>query len=133
MKKKKKNESMVDVAYDVITENHRIMNFQELYSEVALKLGFSDEEKLDKISKFYTNLSLDGRFVTLGNNEWDLRTNQTYDKTHIDVNDVYTEMDEEARANVDTEELEAGEEEEYNLDEDKESDEYDSSKDEEDL
>ena len=42
-------------------------------------------------------------------------------------------MDEEARANVDTEELEAGEEEEYNLDEDKESDEYDSSKDEEDL
>ncbi len=133
MEKNYKNESMVDVAYDVITENHRIMNFQELYSEVALKLGFSDEEKLDKISKFYTNLSLDGRFVTLGNNEWDLRTNQTYDKTHIDVNDVYTEMDEEARANVDTEELEAGEEEEYNLDEDKESDEYDSSKDEEDL
>ena len=123
MEKNYKNESMVDVAYDVITENHRIMNFQELYSEVALKLGFSDEEKLDKISKFYTNLSLDGRFVTLGNNEWDLRTNQTYDKTHIDVNDVYTEMDEEARANVDTEELEAGEEEEYNLDEDKESDE----------
>lgn len=133
MEKNYKNESMVDVAYDVIIENHRIMNFQELYSEVALKLGFSDEEKLDKISKFYTNLSLDGRFVTLGNNEWDLRTNQTYDKTHIDVNDVYTEMDEEARANVDTEELEAGEEEEYNLDEDKESDEYDSSKDEEDL
>ncbi len=133
MEKNYKNESMVDVAYDVITENHRIMNFQELYSEVAVKLGFSDEEKLDKISKFYTNLSLDGRFVTLGNNEWDLRTNQTYDKTHIDVNDVYTEMDEEARANVDTEELEAGEEEEYNLDEDKESDEYDSSKDEEDL
>lgn len=133
MEKNYKNESMVDVAYDIITENHRIMNFQELYSEVALKLGFSDEEKLDKISKFYTNLSLDGRFVTLGNNEWDLRTNQTYDKTHIDVNDVYTEMDEEARANVDTEELEAGEEEEYNLDEDKESDEYDSSKDEEDL
>lgn len=133
MEKNYKNESMVDVAYDVITENHRIMNFQELYSEVALKLGFSDEEKLDKISKFYTNLSLDGRFVTLGNNEWDLRINQTYDKTHIDVNDVYTEMDEEARANVDTEELEAGEEEEYNLDEDKESDEYDSSKDEEDL
>ena len=133
MEKNYKNESMVDVAYDVITENHRIMNFQDLYSEVASKLGFLDEEKLDKISKFYTNLSLDGRFVTLGNNEWDLRTNQTYDKTHIDVNDVYTEMDEEARANVDTEELEAGEEEEYNLDEDKESDEYDSSKDEEDL
>ena len=30
MEKNYKNESMVDVAYDVITENHRIMNFQEL-------------------------------------------------------------------------------------------------------
>lgn len=133
MEKNYKNESMVDVAYDVIVESHRIMNFQELYNEVALKLGFTDEEKLEKISKFYTNLSLDGRFVTLGNNEWDLRGNQTYEKTHIDVNDVYTEMDEEARANVDSDELEAGEEEDYNLDEDKDSDEYDSSKDEEDL
>ena len=89
MEKNYKNESMVDVAFDILNETQRTMNFQELYHEITKKLELTDEESLAKIAQFYTNLSLDGRFVTLGNNEWDLRKNQTYDKVHIDMNDVY--------------------------------------------
>lgn len=101
-----KNESMVDVAYSVLKEGNKQYSFKELFEEVAAKLEFSDEEKLNRISKFYTNLSLDGRFVTVGNNEWDLRENQTYDKVHIDMNDVYSDLDESYESNQETEDLE---------------------------
>ncbi len=99
-----KNESMVDVAYSYLKEINRSVKFNELYDAVSERIGFSQVEKEDKISVFYTNLSLDGRFVTLGNNEWDLRSNQTYDKVHIDMADIYTDMDEETKANTDFEE-----------------------------
>ena len=101
-----KNESMVDVAYSVLKEGNKQYSFKELFEEVATKLEFSDEEKINRISKFYTNLSLDGRFVTVGNNEWDLRENQTYDKVHIDMNDVYSDLDESYESNQETEDLE---------------------------
>lgn len=129
MEKNYKNESMVDVAFDILNENQRTMNFQELYHEITKKLELSDEESLAKIAQFYTNLSLDGRFVTLGNNEWDLRKNQTYDKVHIDMNDVYSDIEEETAANRDVEDIE-----EDASDEDSEDkDEYDSENKNEDI
>lgn len=129
MEKNYKNESMVDVAFDILNENQRTMNFQELYHEITKKLELSDEESLAKIAQFYTNLSLDGRFVTLGNNEWDLRKNQTYDKVHIDMNDVYSDIEEETAANRDAEDLD-----EDASDEDSEDkDEYDSENKNEDI
>lgn len=36
---------------------------------------------------------MDGRFVNLGDNTWDLRKNNTYDKVHIDINDVYSDVE----------------------------------------
>lgn len=122
MEKNYKNESMVDVAFDILNETQRTMNFQELYHEITKKLELTDEESLAKIAQFYTNLSLDGRFVTLGNNEWDLRKNQTYDKVHIDMNDVYSDIEEETAANRDVEDLDEDVSDEDNED----KDEYDS-------
>ena len=55
---------------------------------------------------------LDGRFVTLGENQWDLRSSHTFDKVHIDMKDVYSDV--EAEEDDDEEELE--EEREYNED-----------------
>jgi DNA-directed RNA polymerase subunit delta len=43
-------------------------------------------------------LCVDGRFVTLGNNTWDLRTRHTFDKVHIDMNEIYNEEEDEALA-----------------------------------
>ena len=124
-----KNESMVNVAFDVLTENKRMMNFLELFKDVCKRLEFNDEQACDRISNFYTNLTLDGRFVNLGDNEWDLRSNQTYDKVHIDMNDVYTEMEEEAIANTDIEEYDEEEKAAAGFeDSDEDKDEFDSNK-----
>ena len=76
------------------------------------------------MSSFYTNLLLDGRFVTLGENQWDLRSRHTFDKVHIDMKDVYSDVETE---DDDTEENE--EEEAYNhafdSKEDKDNDDFD--------
>ena len=42
-----------------------------------------------------TQLTLDGRFVTLGENVWDLRIRHTFDKVHIDMNEVYSDDEED--------------------------------------
>ncbi len=126
-----KNESMVDVAYSVLKEKGEIIKFSDLFNEVALRLELTDAEKADNISTFYTGLSLDGRFVNLGDNEWDLRANQTYDKVHIDMNDVYSDIEEETKGNRDLEEFDHEEIEAEGLDED--LDDEDSDEDEEDY
>ena len=115
-----KNESMVDVAYSYLNEVKQITRFADLFNVVSERLELSDAEKENLISIFYTNLSLDGRFVTLGDNERDLRSNQTYDKVHIDMNDVYSDIEEETKANTDLEEYDKEEIEAEGLKDDSE-------------
>ncbi len=132
MEENYKNESMVDVAYSILLNNGGTIGFKDLFAAVLERLGMTTEEGYEVISSFYTSLSLDGRFVDLKNNDWDLRERQTYDKVHIDMNDVYTDIDEEVAGNADVEELDDSEKEEMGVitdeDEDGASEEEESSK-----
>jgi DNA-directed RNA polymerase subunit delta len=97
--------SMVDFAYEVISQAKQLpVGFHELWEMVCQKAGLNKEETRGRISHFYTNLSLDGRFVALPDNYWDLRANHTFDKVHIDMNDVYTDV--ETTEEIDEEEIE---------------------------
>lgn len=90
--------SMVETAYRILKEEKKKLCFKELWIRVSEHLEYNEEQKEEKIAFFYTDLSLDGRFVTLGENEWDLRERNTFDKVHIDMNDIYLlgEVSEEA-------------------------------------
>ena len=97
--------SMLDLAYEVISQTKELpISFHELWESVCEKAGLSKEETHRQISRFYTNLSLDGRFVALTDNYWDLRSHHTFDKVQIDMNDVYTEV--ETTEEIDEEEIE---------------------------
>ena len=89
-----KNKSLVDVAYDILSGYDKPIKFKDLYDEVANEAGLLDDRKASLISNFFTNLSLDGRFVALKNNEWDLRSRQTFDKVHVDLNAIYEDIEE---------------------------------------
>lgn len=102
--------SLLDYAYDYLSRNKGQANFKELWAYVCKEAGLDEETALKRVSSFYTNLMLDGRFVTLGENIWDLRSRHTFDKVHIDMKDVYSDV--EAIDDDDEEELE--EEKEYN-------------------
>ena len=110
MEENYKNESMVDVAYSILKSERTILSFTELFNKVAEKLKLTESEKNDRISSFYTDISLDGRLVNVKDNKWDLRVNQKYENVHMDINDVYAEMDAEAIGNRDREEYDPDEE-----------------------
>ena len=104
-----KEGSMLEAAQRVLTAEKKEMKFADLWAKVKEELEISPEEEEARIGRFYTDLSMSGTFVVLGENVWDLRTRHTYDKVHIDVNDVYTDVEER-----DTDAVDAAEEAEYN-------------------
>jgi DNA-directed RNA polymerase subunit delta len=87
--------SFVDTAYDIVVKNGAELPFATLWNNVCEELGLTQEDRVARVSYFYTQLTLDGRFVTLGENVWDLRIRHTFDKVHIDMNEVYSEDEEE--------------------------------------
>ncbi|MCR5505573.1 MAG: DNA-directed RNA polymerase subunit delta [Bacilli bacterium] len=115
--------SLLEFAFDFVNESKEPVAFSDMWKYIVEQAGLSEEEAKARIASFYTNLMLDGRFVTLGENQWDLRIRQTFDKVHIDMKDVYSDVEE---GDEDSEEEE--EEKEYNeaFQEEKESDEEES-------
>ena len=85
--------SLLDLAFDYLSQSNEQVAFKDLWAYVCEQAGLDEETANKKISPFYTNLKMDGRFVTLGENKWDLRTRHTFDKTHIDMKDVYSEVE----------------------------------------
>ena len=101
--------SFLDLTYEFISKQKEPVTFAQICEYVAKEAELSKEEADKKVSRFYTNLMFDGRFVTLGENTWDLRSRHTFDKVHIDMKDVYSDVEA-----ADDDEEEEVEEKEYN-------------------
>ena len=86
--------SNVDIAYDIISAQETKITFIDLWAKICEVNGYSESEKMNRIGSFYTSLLLDGRFVNLGDNTWDLRSRYKFDKITLDVNECYSEEDE---------------------------------------
>ncbi len=98
--------SNLDVAFDLLLSRKEAVSFKEIWEEVCRVQGYDEAYAAHLIGQFYTNLSVDGRFVTLGENTWDLRLRHTFDKVHIDMNEVYHDVETETDEDGDEEEKE---------------------------
>ncbi|NLB48814.1 MAG: DNA-directed RNA polymerase subunit delta [Erysipelotrichia bacterium] len=101
--------SLLDLAYDYLSQHQSQSKFQDIWAYCVKERGFNEQQATAKISNFYTTLMLDSRFITLGENEWDLRARHKFEKVHIDMSEVYSDVE-----TVDDDNEEAQEEEEYN-------------------
>jgi len=90
----KNDVSMIDEAYTILVASKKVLSFKELVDQVSKDLEMTPEESTARLGEFYTELSVDGRFVALTDNTWDLRARHTYAKVHIDVKDVYSDVEE---------------------------------------
>lgn len=88
------NQSRTDVAYTLLKEQKQGMAFSDLWYQICEDLKINEDDRNDLISQFYTDLSLDGRFIGLEENVWTLREFESFDKVHIDMNDIYSSDDE---------------------------------------
>ena len=86
--------SMVDVAYDLMSTKKKAIVFLKLWEEVCQVMAFTKQQEEDNIAQFYSDLSLDDRFVTVGENKWDLRERHTYHEVVVDTEEIL--IDEEA-------------------------------------
>ena len=103
--------SLLDYAYDYVSGQSQQSKFEDIWAYCVEQAGLSKEEANNKVSRFYTNLMLDGRFVTLGENNWDLRVRHKFEKVHIDMSEVYADVE-----TYDEDSEEEEEEAEYNSD-----------------
>ena len=86
---------MCNVVYDVLKASNEKGAFNTLWNIVCDRLGIEGEDKINLISNFYTQLTLDGRFMFLDENYWDLRANHTYDEFAEDSYDSYSDDEDE--------------------------------------
>lgn len=87
--------SMIEVAYQVLTNNDGAMPFVDLWKDVSQEMGFSQTQFEDNIAQFYTDLSLDGRFLNMSQNTWDLRSRHTYSESVMDTDSIAIDEDDD--------------------------------------
>ncbi len=84
--------SMIRVAKAVLEEKGEVMDFNEIVQEVAEFIGLAEKEMEHRMVQFYTDMNVDGEFISLGDNTWGLRNWYPVDS----INEVLThENDEE--------------------------------------
>jgi DNA-directed RNA polymerase subunit delta len=65
--------SMIELANAVLMEEKKAMDFKEIFEKIAEVKNLSETDKQTGISQFYTDLNVDGRFLTIGSNKWGLK------------------------------------------------------------
>ncbi|WP_124057816.1 DNA-directed RNA polymerase subunit delta [Vaginisenegalia massiliensis] len=65
--------SMVEVAYAMLEKQGDVVNFTDLLIQIQEFLQLSESQLEDRMARFYTDLNIDGRFISLGENRWGLR------------------------------------------------------------
>ena len=84
--------AMIDVAKAVLEEKGEVMSFNDILIEVSEFIELSEDEMNKRMPQFYTDINVDGEFISLGENTWGLRTWYPVDS----INEVLThENDEE--------------------------------------
>ena len=86
--------SLLDHAFDYVEAHVGGASFNEIWAYVCESANLTEEVAQSQVARFYTNLMLDGRFVTLGENVWDLRIRNTYSKAYrADQETLYADTD----------------------------------------
>lgn len=69
-----KNElSMVEVAHAILEAKNEVLDFNQLLVEIQEYMELSNEALESRMARFYTDLNIDGSFISLGDNRWGLR------------------------------------------------------------
>ena len=66
--------SMVEIAYSIMKEEHNPYDYYDLLKKVAEVKEMSEEEVNLRIANLYTEMNIDGRFHSLGDNRWGLKS-----------------------------------------------------------
>ena len=83
---------MVEVAHAILEAKNEVLDFNQLLVEIQEYMELSDEALEARMARFYTDLNIDGSFISLGDNRWGLR--EWYPIDSIDE-EIATSMEDE--------------------------------------
>lgn len=86
--------SMIEVAHAILERHGDVMDFSDLVNQIQTYLGKADSTIREDLAQFYTDLNIDGSFISLGENRWALRS--WYPIDSIDEEVSHIEEDEDA-------------------------------------
>ncbi|WP_423190103.1 DNA-directed RNA polymerase subunit delta [Alkalibacterium sp. f15] len=89
--------AMVDVAHAILQTTGQVKEFNDLLSEVADYLGLSNSVLDEEMVQFYTDLNVEGRFISLGDSRWGLRSWYPIDAIDEEITHDNDEEDEKPR------------------------------------
>ena len=95
---------MVDIAYQVLHDAKKSMNFKDLWKNVCSRMNLKGDNETSKMSQFFTNLSLDNRFALI-DNTWDIRARHKLEEVIIDTSNLELDEDEEDELLADEDKL----------------------------
>ena len=78
-----------------MVKKRKPVTFLKLWEDVATMMGFNEQQEEDNIAQFYNDVSLDERFVCIGENKWDLRSRHTFVESVIDTDELIIEEGDE--------------------------------------
>lgn len=76
---------MIELAFVILESKKQATSFKEIVKEMTGSLGYSQEELTSRLSQFYTDLNIDGRFICMGENTWGLRAWYPYEQIDEEV------------------------------------------------
>lgn len=99
--------SLIEMAYEMLDRNSKQpISFKEILDEISQAIGLTEEEVKARIAQFYTDLNVDGRFISLGENRWGLRVWYPIDQIEDETisSNVKTKKKKKAKKVVDEDE-----------------------------
>ncbi|RWZ58954.1 DNA-directed RNA polymerase subunit delta [Halobacillus fulvus] len=66
--------SMIEIATIMLEDEREAIDFNEIFNRIASMKGLTEQQKENSIAQFYTDMNIDGRFMTIGTNRWGLKS-----------------------------------------------------------
>ncbi|GGP15264.1 DNA-directed RNA polymerase subunit delta [Oceanobacillus neutriphilus] len=104
------NLSMIELGSIILKEENKAISFQNLFSRIADLKNFSKEDKENLIAQFYTDMNVDGRYLTLGSGMWGLKSWYPVEQAEEEITDEPTKKRKKKKkkaAVVETEEIDS--------------------------
>ncbi|WP_316244916.1 DNA-directed RNA polymerase subunit delta [Oceanobacillus jeddahense] len=79
--------SMIELGSIILKEENKAISFQDLFSKIADLKNFSEEKKENLIAQFYTDMNVDGRYLTLGSGMWGLKSWYPVEQAEEEITD----------------------------------------------
>jgi len=89
--------SMIEVAHAILEAKGDIMDFSDLVNQIQTYLEKADSDIRENLPQFYTDLNIDGSFISLGDNRWGLRSWYPIDSIDEEVTSTDEEDEDQPR------------------------------------